>query len=108
MSLSLVQLFGTPSLPSFSIARISQAEYWSRLPFPSLGDLPELGIEPQAPTLQADFFLLSEPPGKHCPTPPMQNKKFKVGEKKQNSVCTFQRVHHWGIQMHPYCWLWVT
>ena len=64
MSLSHVQLFGTPSLPSFSIARISQAEYWSRLPFPSLGDLPELGIEPQTPTLQADFFLLSEPPEK--------------------------------------------
>jgi len=33
------------------------------LPFPSPGDLPDPGIEPRSPTLQADA-LLSEPPGK--------------------------------------------
>jgi len=33
------------------------------LPFPSAGDLPDPGIEPGSPALQADF-LLSEPPGK--------------------------------------------
>ena len=38
-------------------------EYWSGLPFPSPGDLPDPGIEPQSPTLQADA-LTSEPPGK--------------------------------------------
>ena len=38
-------------------------EYWSGLPFPSPGDLPDPGIEPASPALQADF-LLSEPPGK--------------------------------------------
>ena len=38
-------------------------EYWSGLPFPSLGDLPEPGIEPRSPALQADS-LPSEPPGK--------------------------------------------
>ena len=38
-------------------------EYWSGLPFPSLEDLPNPGIEPGAPTLQTDA-LLSEPPGK--------------------------------------------
>ena len=38
-------------------------EYWSGLPFPSPGDLPNLGIEPGSPTLQAES-LLSEPPGK--------------------------------------------
>ena len=38
-------------------------EYWSELPFPSLGDLPEPGIEPRSPSLQADA-LTSEPPGK--------------------------------------------
>ena len=32
------------------------------LPFPSLGDLPDPGIEPGSPALQADS-LLSEPPG---------------------------------------------
>ena len=39
----------------------SRQEYWSGLPFPSPGDLPDPGIEPGSPTLQADT-LLSEPP----------------------------------------------
>ena len=38
-------------------------EYWSGLPFPSPGDLPNQGIKPRSPALQADS-LLSEPPGK--------------------------------------------
>ena len=38
-------------------------EYWSGLPFPSPGDLPNPGIEPRSPALQADA-LISEPPGK--------------------------------------------
>ena len=41
----------------------SRQEYWSGLPFPSPGDLPDPGIEPRSPALQADA-LLSEPPGK--------------------------------------------
>ena len=41
----------------------SRQEYWSGLPFPSPGDLPDPGIEPGSPTLQADPSL-SEPPGK--------------------------------------------
>ena len=32
----------------------SRQEYWSRLPFPSPGDLPDPGIEPWPPALQAD------------------------------------------------------
>ena len=32
----------------------SRQEYWSELPFPSPGDLPDLGIEPESPALQAD------------------------------------------------------
>ena len=42
----------------------SRQEYWSGLPFPSPGDLPDPGIEPRSPALQADA-LTSEPPGKH-------------------------------------------
>ena len=34
-------------------------EYWSRLSFPSSGDLPDPGTEPGSPALQADFLLLS-------------------------------------------------
>ena len=41
----------------------SRQEYWSGLPFPSPGDLPNPGIEPGSPTLQIDA-LSSEPPGK--------------------------------------------
>ena len=33
-------------------------EYWSWLPFPSPADLPNLGMEPGSPTLQADFFTV--------------------------------------------------
>ena len=40
----------------------SGQEYWSRLPFPSPGDLPDPGIEPGYLALQADA-LTSEPPG---------------------------------------------
>ena len=32
----------------------SGQEYWSGLPFPSSGDLPDPGIEPRSPALQAD------------------------------------------------------
>ena len=38
-------------------------KYWNGLPFPSPGDLPNPGIEPRSPELQADP-LLTEPPGK--------------------------------------------
>ena len=41
----------------------SRQEYWSGLPFPSPGDLPDSGIEPGSPAVQADA-LSSEPPGK--------------------------------------------
>ena len=41
----------------------SRQECWSGLPFPSPGDLPDPGIKPGSPVLQADT-LLSEPPGK--------------------------------------------
>ena len=41
----------------------SRQEYWSGLPCPSPGDLPQPGMEPGSPALQADS-LPSEPPGK--------------------------------------------
>jgi len=42
----------------------SRQESWRGLPFPSPGDLPDPGIEPGSPTLQANV-LASEPPGKN-------------------------------------------
>ena len=42
----------------------SKQRYWSGLPFPSPGDLPNPGIKPWTPALQADS-LPTELPGKH-------------------------------------------
>ena len=62
--LSRVRLFATPwtvvyqASPSMGFSR---QEYWSGLPFPSPRDLPNLGIEPGSPALQADA-LPSKPP----------------------------------------------
>ena len=41
----------------------SRPEYWHGWPFPSSGDLPNPGIEPRSPALQADS-LPAKPPGK--------------------------------------------
>ena len=43
--------------------KFSRQENWSWLPCPSPGDLPDPGIEPRSPALQAEA-LTSEPPGK--------------------------------------------
>ena len=64
-SLSRVQLFATPWTVAYQAPPsmgFSRQEYWSGLPFPSPGDLPDPGIEPRSPTFQADA-LTSEPPG---------------------------------------------
>ena len=56
----------------------SRQEYWSGLPFPSPGDLPDPGVELRSPALQADSLPLSHlesPPlsysevAQSCPTP---------------------------------------
>ena len=39
----------------------SRQEYWSELPFPSPGNLPNPGIEPRSPTLQADSLPIKSP-----------------------------------------------
>ena len=65
-SLSHVQLFATPWTVAYQASPsmgFSRQEYWSGLPFPSPGDLPNPGIDPGSPTSQADS-LLSESPGK--------------------------------------------
>ena len=64
--LSRVRLFATPWTIAYQASQsmeFSRQEYWSRLPFPSPGDLPDSGIEPESPALQSDI-LPSEPPGK--------------------------------------------
>ena len=55
----------------------SRQEYWSGLPFPSPGDLPDPEIEPESPALQADA-LPSELPGKA--------KEVSLGKKKKVGI----------------------
>ena len=65
-SLSHVRLFETPWTVAYQAPPsmgFSRPEYWSGLPFPCPGDLPDPGIKPESPTLQADA-LPPQPPGK--------------------------------------------
>ena len=58
-------LFVTPWVVAYQAPPsmgFSRQEYWSRLPFPSPRDLPNPGIEPRSPALQA-ATLPSQPPG---------------------------------------------
>ena len=63
---SHVRLCATPETEAHQAPlslRFSRQEHWNGLPFPSPGNLPDPGIEPRSPALQADA-LTSEPPGK--------------------------------------------
>ena len=42
---------------------LPRQEYWSGLPFPSPGGLPDPGIKPESPALAGGFFT-TKPPGK--------------------------------------------
>ena len=67
--LSSVQLFAAPWTVAFQ-APLSigfpRQEYWSGLPIPPPGDLPDLRIQPMSPAAPAlaDRFFTTEPPGK--------------------------------------------
>ena len=58
----------------------SRQEYWRGLPFPSPGDLPDPGIEPRSPVLQANS-LPSETPGK-----PKEDLESKIGPKLKTYI----------------------
>ena len=67
--LSRVQLFATPWTVANQVPLsmgFSRQEYWSGLPFPSPGGLPDPGIEAGSPALEAD--ALTSPPSN--PSPP--------------------------------------
>ena len=80
--LSHVRVFLTP----WTVARQAPLsmgfplrECWSRLPFPTPGDLSHSGIEPASPALASGFFT-TEPPGKpvyfYCPREHMSRAKY--------------------------------
>ena len=64
----------------------SRPEYWSGLPFPSLGDLFKPGIEPGSPALQENS-LHSEPPGKPSPN------------RREGTCSTIRRVRYSGMKV---------
>ena len=69
-----------------SVHGILQAECWSGLPC-TPGDLPNPGIEPQSPELQADS-LPSEPPGNPNPILLVSSQKEKLGHRHtRREVC---------------------
>ena len=71
------------NLPGSSVVEFSRQEYWSGLPFPSPGDLPDPGIKPRFPVLQADSL----------PFEPHKNKqKSHIGT--QVHICIFWLLTH--------------
>ena len=69
--LSRVRLFAIPWTVVYQASLsmgFSKQEYWSGVPFPTPGDLPDPGIEPRSPELQADAL-----PSEHQGSPHYQN-----------------------------------
>ena len=90
-SLIRVQLFATPWTVAYHAPLsmgFSRQEYWSGLPFPSPGDLPNTGIEPVSPALQTDA-LPSEPP----------NVNVKSLSRAQLSVTPWTVAYHAPLSM---------
>ena len=67
----------------------SRQEYWSGVPFPSPGDLPDPGIKPGSPALQADSFP-TELPGK--PSEKIKTLPFKQGHQKFSSSVLLKKL----------------
>ena len=92
-SLSRVRLFATPWTVAYQASLsmgFSRQEYWSGLPFPSPGDVPNPGIEPGSSALEADA-LTSEPPGK-----PMQTQgNHEVLRRKQDGLKETEETWGW-------------
>ena len=85
-SLSCVQLFATPW--TRQSMEFSRQEYWSGLPLPSPGDLPNPGIKPRSPAL-LEGSLPAEPPGKP--------KNTRVGGLSLLQQIFPAQESHWGL-----------
>ena len=91
-SLSHVRLFATPWTVAYQAPPsmgFSRQECWSGLPFSSPGDLPDPGIEPGSPTLQADA-LSSEPPG--------NPRRFRA----ETKFYAIEKISYLHIYLHTY------
>ena len=85
-SLRRVRLFATPWTVAYKSplsTEFSRQEYWSGLLFPSPGDLPDPGIEPMSPALQADPL----------PTEPVLAKRWQSRDFRLRCVVVLKHVH---------------
>ena len=95
-SLSSVQLFvirWTVAHQAPLSVEFSRQEYQSEQPIPSSGDLPDPGVKPKSPALQADS-LPSKPPG--SPRSAIQTGNFKAeynGNKENHFTITNESIH---------------
>ena len=113
--LSCVRLFATPWTVACQAPLsmgFSRQEYWSRLPCPPPGDLPNPGIKPRSPALQADSLPAELPKKPHicvyihiseslCCTPETNNfvNQPYFNEKKKNSRNKIRRENYLHLQM---------
>ena len=93
--LSSVQLFATlwTSPPGSSLQGFPRQEYWSGLPFPPPGDLPDPGMEPASlvsPALAGRFFIQTPPgkPEKSCIWP--SNSTPRNISKRSENLCPYR------------------
>ena len=128
-SLSHAQLFERVAHQAPLSMGFSRQEYWSGLPFPSPGDLPDSGIELRSPALQADstIWATRESPWMRNPgtfnlnaiatrsLKRLQSKKKKkkgcnpLGLRLWSYVMQQGRIHFQArscYQNSVYCWLW--
>ena len=99
-SLSHVRFFATPWTAAYQAPLsmgFSRQEYWSGVPFPSPGHLPNPGIEPRFPVQQA-HALPSEPPGN--PGIMYHAKGFKLRKKLVPTFQTGVRLKTLGVRTH--------
>ena len=83
----------------------SRNDYWSGLSCPSPGYLPNPGIKPRSPALQADS-LPSEPPGKFCPIEAiglLQGKKKNTHIHSTSSYCNHRADSPVGAYKSYHC-----
>ena len=99
--LSCVRLFATPRTLTYQappFMGFPRQEYWSGLPFPSPGDLPDPGIEPGSPALEADS-LTSEPFRPRF----FAYQCYRVLKKKigKNNLCKYSLYYDWISNPDP-------
>ena len=105
-SLSRVRLFVTTWTVAYQAPQsveFSRQEYWSGLPFPSPGDLPNPGTEPRSLTLQADA-LPSEPPGNPKRSARCVGQESNPGQLLGRQLCS--PLYHQHYTYPRYCTLY--